>query len=257
MKRSGLLMLALACLISRVEADEPRDFTPQQLTFFETKIRPVLVEHCNECHAAGAKIVQGGLRVDHRAGLTKGGDSGPAVVPKQAEESLLLKALRYDEIEMPPKRKLPDSVIKNFEAWIAMGAPDPREAVTDPPIRSIDLKEGRKHWAFQSVTDPQPPVVKDESWPLDTLDHFILARLEAAGLKPVADANRYTWLRRVSLDLTGLPPTPGEIATFINDDSPQAFESVVDRLLSSRAFGERWARHWLDLTGSISPATPT
>ena len=249
MKRSGLLMLALACLISRAEADEPRDFTSQQLTFFETKIRPVLVEHCYECHAAGAKIVQGGLRVDHRAGLLRGGDSGPAVVPQQAEQSLLLKALRYDEFEMPPKGKLPDSVIKDFEAWIAMGAPDPREAVADPLIRSIDFEEGRKHWAFQPVTDPQLPAVKDESWPLDPLDHFILARLESAGLKPVEEANRHTWLRRVSLDLTGLPPTPGEIDAFINDKSPQAFEAVVDRLLSSRAFGERWARHWLDLTG--------
>ena len=249
MKRSGLLMLALACLISRAEADEPRDFTSQQLTFFETKIRPVLVEHCYECHAAGAKIVQGGLRVDHRAGLLRGGDSGPAVVPQQAEQSLLLKALRYDEFEMPPKGKLPDSVIKDFEAWIAMGAPDPREAVADPLIRSIDFEEGRKHWAFQPVTDPQLPAVKDESWPLDPLDHFILARLESAGLKPVEEANRHTWLRRVSLDLTGLPPTPGEINAFINDKSPQAFEAVVDRLLNSRAFGERLARHWLDLTG--------
>lgn len=249
MNRLAVLLLALACLVSRAEGDEPPDFTPQQLTFFETKIRPVLVEHCYECHAAGAKIVQGGLRVDHRAGLLRGGDSGPAVVPQQAEQSLLLKALRYDEFEMPPKGKLADSVIKDFEAWIAMGAPDPREAVTDPLIRSIDFEEGRKHWAFQPVTDPQLPAVRNESWPLDPLDRFILARLESAGLKPVAEANRHIWLRRVSLDLTGLPPTPGEIDTFINDKSPQAFEAVVDRLLSSRAFGERWARHWLDLTG--------
>ena len=217
MNRLAVLLLALACLVSRAEADEPRDFTQQQLTFFETKIRPVLVEHCYECHAAGAKIVQGALRVDHRAGLLRGGDSGPAIVPKQAEQSLLLKALRYDEFEMPPKGKLPDSVIRDFEAWIAMGAPDPREAVADPMIRSIDFEEGRKHWAFQPVTDPQLPAVKNESWPLDPLDHFILARLEASGLKPAAEANRHTWLRRVSLDLTGLPPTPGEINAFIND----------------------------------------
>ncbi len=249
MNRLAVLLLALACLVSRAEGDEPPDFTPQQLTFFETKIRPVLVEHCYECHAAGAKIVQGGLRVDHRVGLLRGGDSGPAVVPQQAEQSLLLKALRYDEFEMPPKGKLADSVIKDFEAWIAMGAPDPREAVTDPLIRSIDFEEGRKHWAFQPVNDPQLPAVRNESWPLAPLDHFILARLESAELKPVAEANRHTWLRRVSLDLTGLPPTPAEIDAFINDKSPQAFEAVVDRLLSSRAFGERWARHWLDLTG--------
>jgi hypothetical protein len=249
MKRTGMLMLALACLISRAEADESRDFTEQQLTFFETKIRPVLVEHCYECHAAGAKIVQGGLRVDHHAGLLRGGDSGPAIVPKQAEQSLLLKALRYDEFEMPPKGKLTDSVIKDFEAWIAMGAPDPREAIADPPIRSTDLEEGRKHWSFQPVADPPAPTVMDVSWPIDPLDRFVLAGLGQAGLRPVDDADRYTWLRRVSLDLTGLPPTPAEIDAFINDKSPQAFEAVVDRLLSSRAFGERWARHWLDLTG--------
>ncbi len=249
MKRTGMLMLALACLISRAEADESRDFTEQQLTFFETKIRPVLVEHCYECHAAGAKIVQGALRVDHRAGLLRGGDSGPAIVPKQAEQSLLLKALRYDEFEMPPKGKLTDSVIKDFEAWIAMGAPDPREAIADPPIRSTDLEEGRKHWSFQPVADPPAPTVMDVSWPIDPLDRFVLAGLGQAGLRPVDDADRYTWLRRVSLDLTGLPPTPAEIDAFINDKSPQAFEAVVDRLLSSRAFGERWARHWLDLTG--------
>ena len=244
----GVCLLLCAVLFGEVHAQEPAA-TPDQINFFETKIRPVLVEHCYECHAAGAKIVQGGLRVDHRAGLLRGGDTGAAIVPGDAEKSSLLAALRYEDVEMPPKGKLADSVIKDFEAWIAMGAPDPREAVTDPPIRSIDFEEGRKHWAFQPVTDPQLPAVRDESWPLDPLDRFILARLEAAGLKPVAEANRHTWLRRVSLDLTGLPPTPGEIDAFVADESPQAFEAVVDRLLSSRAFGERWARHWLDLTG--------
>ena len=244
-----VLLLALVCSTPWAQGEDAREFSQEQLAFFESKIRPVLVEHCYECHATGAKIVQGALRVDHRAGLLRGGDSGPAIVPKQAEQSLLLKALRYDEFEMPPKGKLPDSVIRDFEAWIAMGAPDPREAVADPLIRSIDIEEGRKHWSFQPVTDPHLPAVTNESWPLDPLDHFILARLESAGLKPVADANRHTWLRRVSLDLTGLPPTRAEIDAFINDRSPQAFEAVVDRLLGSRAFGERWARHWLDLTG--------
>ena len=241
-------LLLCAALFGEAHAQEPAA-TPDQINFFETKIRPVLVEHCYECHAAGAKIVQGGLRVDHRAGLLRGGDTGAAIVPGDAEKSSLLAALRYEDVEMPPKGKLADSVIKDFEVWIAMGAPDPREAVTDPPIRSIDFEEGRKHWAFQPVSDPQLPEVRDENWPLGPLDRYILARLEAAGLKPVAEANRHTWLRRVSLDLTGLPPTPGEIDAFINDKSPQAFEAVVDRLLSSRAFGERWARHWLDLTG--------
>jgi hypothetical protein len=223
--------------------------TSEELTFFESKIRPVLVTHCYECHAADSKILQGGLRVDSRGGLLRGGDSGAAIVPGSAETSLLIRALRYDGIEMPPKAKLPDSVIKDFEAWIAMGAPDPRVAEEPPAIRTIDLEAGHKHWAFQPVADPPSPTVKDDAWPIDSLDRFVLARLEKAGLRPAADADRYTWLRRVSLDLTGLPPTPAEIEAFVQDKSPRAYETVVDRLLASRAFGERWARHWLDLTG--------
>ncbi len=150
---------------------------------------------------------------------------------------------------MPPKGKLAASVIQDFETWIAMGAPDPRVAKDPKLARTIDIDEGRKHWAFQPVADPVPPAVKDVAWPVDPLDQFVLARLEARGLRPEVDANRYTWLRRVSLDLTGLPPTPADIDAFVCDNSPHAWATVVDRLLSSRAFGERWARHWLDLTG--------
>ena len=244
----NVCLLLCAAMFGEVHAQDPAS-TPDQIKFFETKIRPVLVEHCYECHAAGAKIVQGGLRVDHREGLLRGGDTGAAIVPGDAEKSSLLAALRFEDVEMPPKGKLPNAVIKDFEAWIAMGAPDPRRADELPAARTINLDEGRKHWAFQPVADPQPPVVKDESWPIDTLDRFILARQESVGLRPVADADRYTWLRRVSLDLTGLPPTPDEIEAFIRDNSPRACETVVDRLLDSRGFGERWARHWMDLTG--------
>ena len=244
----GVCLLLWAALFGEVHAQEPAA-TPDQIKFFETKIRPVLVEQCYECHAAGAKIVQGGLRVDHREGLLRGGDTGAAIVPGDTEQSPLLAALRYEDVEMPPKGKLPNAVIKDFEAWIAMGAPDPRRADELPVARTIDLDEGRKHWAFQPVTDPQPPVVKDESWPIDTIDRLILAKQESVGVQPVADADRYTWLRRVSLDLTGLPPTPEEIEAFVRDNSPRACETVVDRLLDSRGFGERWARHWMDLTG--------
>lgn len=242
----GLCILSAA--IPVVGAERPA-LTPEQVTFFETKIRPVLVEHCQECHATGAKIVQGGLRVDHREGLLKGGDTGAAIVPGNVEQSLLIKALRYDEIQMPPKGRLAEAVVKDFETWVAMGAPDPRAAEKPGVSRTIDLEEGRKHWAFQPVTDPSLPTVQDAAWPSDPLDRFVLARLEQAGLRPVVDADRYTWLRRVSLDLTGLPPTPAQIEAFIGDTSPQACEIVVDRLLESRAYGERWARHWLDLTG--------
>ena len=160
-----------------------------------------------------------------------------------------MAALRYDDVEMPPKGKLPEAVIKDFDDWIAMGAPDPRGADELLATRTIDLDEGRKHWAFQPVTDPPPPLVKDETWPIDPIDHFVIARQESAGIQPVDDADRYTWLRRVSLDLTGLPPTPEEVDSFVRDNSPHACETVVDRLLDSRGFGERWARHWMDLTG--------
>ena len=237
--------LLLFCLT----AHGKEDLTPEQLEFFEKKIRPVLVEHCYECHAAGSKIIQAGLRVDHRAGLLKGGDSGASIVPNEPERSAILKALRYEDAEMPPKGKLADSIIADFQAWIAMGAPDPRVADELPTARTIDLDEGRKFWAFQPVADPQLPSVHNQSWPLDPVDRFILSKQEEVGIQPVGDADRYTWLRRVSLDLTGLPPTHTEIDAFIRDNSPHACATVVDRLLDSRAYGERWSRHWLDLTG--------
>lgn len=217
--------------------------------FFESKIRPVLVEHCYECHAAGAKIVQGGLHVDSRDGLLKGGDSGPALVPGKADESLLLDSLHYETYEMPPKGKLPDAVIRDFETWIAMGAPDPRKENEAVKKRGVDIAAGRKHWAFQPIADPALPPVSNKEWPLDPVDHFLLAKLESSSLHPVVDVDRHTWLRRVSLDLAGLPPTLAEIESFVNDGSPAAHETVVDRLLNGRSFGERWARHWLDLTG--------
>ncbi|MFO0817032.1 MAG: PSD1 and planctomycete cytochrome C domain-containing protein [Pirellulales bacterium] len=228
--------------------------TREQLDFFESKIRPILVTHCYECHAAGAKIVQGGLRVDSRESLQRGGDSGPAVDPLHPNESRLLRAMKYDEWEMPPKGKLPDSVVQDFETWIRMGAPDPRSAETGdtPATRGkprATVDEGREHWAFRPVSDPPTPTTQEKGWGNDQLDAFVLARLEAAKLRPLPDADRGVWLRRVSLDLTGLPPSVDEIESFLADDSPAARERVVDRLLASPTFGERWARHWLDLTG--------
>jgi len=170
--------------------------TQEQLNFFESKIRPVLVTHCYECHSADSKIVQGRLRLDSREGVLKGGDTGAVLQPGKPEKSLLIKALRHDGIEMPPKGKLSASVIKDFETWIAMGAPDPRVAKESKVARTIDIEEGRKHWSFRPVANPAVPGVKDESWPIDPLDRFVLARLEASGLRPVPDADRYAWLRR-------------------------------------------------------------
>ncbi|MES2791965.1 MAG: DUF1549 domain-containing protein, partial [Planctomycetota bacterium] len=220
--------------------------------FFESKIRPVLVEHCYECHSSKTKVPKGGLRVDSRAALLRGGDSGPALVPGKPDESLLFNAMNYSDsaVEMPPKAKLADPVLVDFRQWIAKGAVDPRDEVpTVAQPSGLDPAKGRDFWAFQVPKSHAVPTVKDTAWPRTEVDHFLLAKLEAQGLKPVSDADRYTWLRRVSLDLTGLPPSPEQIAEFIADTTADADEHVVDRLLASSAFGERWARHWLDLTG--------
>ena len=218
--------------------------------FFDSKVLPILQKRCFECHSHGTKI-KGGLALDSRSGWVEGGDNGSAIEPGDVEASLLVKAVRYvdAEFEMPPKAKLPAGEIAILEEWVKTGAHDPRSSGTSKLKKGIDLVEGRKFWAFQPVRDPLPPRIQDTQWPLDPLDHFILAKQEQEGIAPVADADRYTWLRRVSLDLTGLPPTETEVLAFAQDSSPQAFEVVVDRLLASKGYGERWARHWLDLTG--------
>ena len=247
---SGLLgriaLFAAALLPVRATAAEP---TREQIDFFEKKIRPVLVEHCYKCHAADAKKVKGGLLLDTRDALRKGGDSGPALVPGDPAKSLLLKALRYEDTQMPPAGKLPDRVIADFETWIKQGAPDPRDGKTvqAPPGRTIDVAAGKRFWAFQPPTKHPAPQVKHADWPLKPIDRFILAKLEGAGLEPSPAADRRTWLRRVSFDLTGLPPTPEEVESFVNDPLPNAQEKVVDRLLASPHYGERWARVWLDV----------
>ena len=218
------------------------------IEFFEKKIRPVLVQHCYACHAVGAKKVQGGFLLDTRAGLRKGGKTGPALVPGKVNESLLIKALRYEDPEMPPKGKLPLAVIADFEKWVTMGAPDPRETT---PIakktKTIDFAAARQHWAFRPIPNPNPPPVRDETWPASLLDRFVLAKLEANGMAPSAPADRRTLIRRVYFDLIGLPPTFAEVQAFQNDSSPTAFAKVVDRLLYSPHYGERWGRHWLDV----------
>lgn len=211
----------------------------EDTTFFETKIRPVLVEKCYSCHSAEAEKVKGGLLLDTREGIRRGGDAGPGVVPGEVKKSLLISALRYeDDLEMPPKEKLPPEVIADFEKWIASGAHDPREGSAGPLAGTINLEEGRKHWSFQPITNPPVPAVKDESWPRTDIDRFILAALEAKGLKPVSDATPEQLRRRIAFDLTGLPPVESETSNV---------ESQTASLLASPRFGERWARHWLDV----------
>ncbi len=229
------------------KADAPN--TPEQVAFFESKIRPALVAKCYKCHAATAEKIKGGLVLDTRAGIRKGGDTGPAVVPGDLKESLLIQAIRHtdDALKMPPKEKLSDAVIADFERWVKMGAPDPRDGKAATVNKDIDVEKGRQFWAFQPPHKATPPAPKDKTWARTDIDRFLLTRVEAKGLKPVDDADKHTLLRRIYFDLIGLPPTPEEIEAFVGDSSPTAFENVVDKLLESPRFGERWGRHWLDV----------
>ncbi len=225
-------------------AEPPR----AQVEFFEKKIRPVLVKHCYKCHSAQSAKVKGGLLLDTRDGLLKGGASGPAVIPGDPAASLLLKALRHEDLEMPPGSKLPDAVIADFQTWIKQGAADPRTSkVVAAADQSTDIAAGKKFWSFQPPQAHPAPKVQGAAWPRTKIDAFILARLEQAGLAPNPPADRRTWLRRVSFDLIGLPPTPEEIDAFVNDPSPDAPARVVERLLESPHYGEHWARLWLDV----------
>jgi cytochrome c553 len=251
-----LALLSLAAPVGWLLAAAPEDKRPNDargIEFFEKKIRPILAEHCYQCHSAEAqagKKLKAGLFLDSRTGLLKGGDSGPAVISGKGAESLLIKALRYDgDPRMPPRRKLPDDVIADFLTWVNMGAPYPEGVAKTEPgkARKIDIEEGRKFWAYQEPRKIALPDVKDRAWPRADLDRFILARLEAKGINPAADADRTTLVRRLYYDLIGLPPTPEEIDAFVNDRSADAYEKLVDRLLASPHFGERWGRHWLDV----------
>lgn len=240
-----LSAVASLCIVrTQVAADD------QRLEFFEKRIRPVLVEHCYQCHAADARNVRGGLLLDSRAGTLAGGDSGPAVVPGEPEESLLLSALRHESFEMPPEKKLPDSVIADFETWIQQGAVDPREGGVAMKRQQIDLLAGRTFWSFQPIESPSPPET-DSSWPESAIDQFIAQRFSEQGLSAAADAGSDQILRRLYFVLIGLPPEPDEIRQFRlawDTDRATAIAEVADRLLESPRFGERWGRHWLDVT---------
>lgn len=219
------------------------------VAFFEKRIRPVLVEHCYPCHSAqafNADRLKGGLLLDSRAGLRHGGDSGPAVVPNRPADSLLMSALRHESYEMPPNGKLPDNVIADFKEWIERGAPDPRTEPT-PERASQSGSQVQKSWAFQPIDRKPPPTVQLDGWARGDVDRFILANLERAELEPVRDADRRTLLRRLYVDLTGLPPSAEEVDAFARSRQPHNVTEVVDRLLASPRFGERWGRHWLDV----------
>ncbi|WP_425614645.1 PSD1 and planctomycete cytochrome C domain-containing protein [Anatilimnocola sp. NA78] len=225
------------------------------LAFFESKIRPVLVKHCYQCHSVGAKKSEGGLLLDSRAGISKGGDRGPAIVVDKPEQSPLLIAISHtdSDLKMPPKKdRLPAEVIADFTQWIRLGAPDPREAVAATTISGpVDIETGRKFWSFQKPRAHEAPATADKTWPRSKLDHFVLARLEAANLHPSPDADPAILLRRLHFDLVGLPPTLADISSFKSLIEKNGIEAAltaeVDELLASPHFGERWGRHWLDV----------
>ena len=245
-------LVALFGLLHPAAADEAS--TAEDVAFFESKVRPILVEHCDGCHSADAETVRGGLLLDTRAGWAEGGDSGPAIEPGDPEASPLIWAVRYDDplLKMPPQGKLPDAAIADLEAWIRRGAPDPRAgksaAPPKPAGRTIDLDAARKEWPYTPIVRPEPPSPSDPvGWCRNPIDRFILDRLGREGLAPSPEADRRVLIRRAALDLTGLPPTPEEVDAFVADPDPDAYANLIDRLLERPSYGERWARHWLDV----------
>ncbi len=225
--------------------------SPEQVQFFESRIRPTLVAHCTKCH--GDEKQKGGLRLDSRTAMIEGGDSGAAIVPGKPDESLLVGAINHadDGPRMPPSKKLPAREIADLTQWIKAGAPWPGEdksAAAAPRRTEFTISDkDRAHWAFQPIHSPALPDLKDRSWVANPIDAFVLAKLEQKGLRPNPTASKRTLIRRAYYDLTGLPPTPKEVAAFEADNSPQAYEALIDRLLSSARYGEKWGRHWLDL----------
>lgn len=245
MKNFSLLITLSACLciLPRLSADDA-DLAAEK--FFENEIRPLLVEHCFECH--GPDKQKGDLRVDSIGAILSGGESGEAIVPHKPDESLLIEAVRYESYEMPPAGKLDDESIAALVKWVEMGAPWPGGDRTVRPTTPGELitEEDRSFWSFQPLSDPNVPDVKSD-WTRTDIDHFIVRKLNENKLAPTAEADRRTLLRRLTFDLTGLPPTAEQVQAFVNDDSPQAYEILVDELLTSPRHGEHWARFWLDL----------
>ncbi|MEQ2007763.1 MAG: PSD1 and planctomycete cytochrome C domain-containing protein, partial [Limisphaerales bacterium] len=237
-----------AAPVAPAAATAAATLTAQQSAFFEDKIRPLLAAHCLKCHSAAEGKTKGGLALDSRDGTLKGGDSGPAVVPGNPDKSSLIRAVRYTDsnLQMPPKgEKLSDAQIADLVAWVKMGAPDPRTGAAKG--KYANAAERKVWWAFQPVKKQEPPAVQNKSWPASPVDNFILAKLEEKNLKPSAPADRRVLVRRLYFDLIGLPPTPAEVEAFVNDKSSTAYEKLVDKLLASPHYGERWGRHWLDV----------
>jgi hypothetical protein len=241
-RRFALLVAVIVCIATPGVSADP---TPEQIEFFEKRVRPTLVRSCYPCHSAAVASPMGGLRVDTKEALLQGGKMGPAIEPGNPDSSLLIQVLSHaHKVKMPPSGKLPDDQIADLKSWVNMGAPDPRTAAASTKPSASD---GKKHWAFQPVQNPPVPEVKAKDWVRSPVDAFILAKLEARNLAPAQPAAKRDLIRRVTYDLIGLPPKVEEVDAFLKDQSPDAFKRVVDRLLDSPHYGERWARHWLDL----------
>ena len=236
-----IIFLLISLLIDQSPSLSEQAISDEHLRFFETDVRPLLADHCLKCH--GEKKQWGGLRLDSRAAMLQGGDSGPAVIPLQPDASLLIRAIRHEDedLKMPQDEKLSARQIETLVQWVAMGAPYPDAPLTEKRFRDPG------HWAFQPPVDVQVPEVRGMTWVQSDVDRFVLAKLEAEHLIPAPMADRRTLIRRLTFDLTGLPPTPDEMASFLIDERPDAYAQLVDRLLASPAYGERWGRHWLDV----------
>ncbi|MEZ6133360.1 MAG: PSD1 and planctomycete cytochrome C domain-containing protein [Pirellulaceae bacterium] len=243
-----LLGLIAVCLSGTGYPAYAEDTSAQQLEYFEKHVRPLLIEHCYECHSGSER--DGGLQLDSQAAWQAGGDSGPAIVPGSPADSRLMEAVGYQnlELQMPPSGQLPDDRIAILEKWIRDGAVDPRnQSASAAKASGMSIAEGRQFWSMQPLSDPAIPSTMNDPWVTTPIDAFILAQLQASDIRPAPPADRRTLIRRVTYDLIGLPPTPAAIANFLEDDSPQAYERLVERLLESPRYGERWGRHWLDV----------
>ncbi|MCG8584338.1 MAG: PSD1 and planctomycete cytochrome C domain-containing protein, partial [Pirellulales bacterium] len=253
----GILAVTLGISSQQLDAAEKEakasDFSPEHIEFFEKSVKPILTAHCIKCHG-GEKKIGGGLRLTNRASVLKGGDTGPGVSVESPEESVILSAINYEDYEMPPKGKLPPAEIEILTKWAKLGAPwtpgdhgpmHADETGEHGPPQIND--ETRKFWSFQPIKRPPVPQVKNADWVKNPIDAFIMRGLEKNNFRPAPPAERLALLRRAFYDLTGLPPSQADVERFLADKSPDAYEKLLDRLLASPQYGEKWARHWLDL----------
>lgn len=244
----SLAMLATACLPVIVSAQEQAEtkFDPEHIDFFESKVRPIFIKRCVSCH--GEEKQESGLRMDARSAILHGADSGKVVVPGKPEESGLIRAIRYEDYEMPPSGQMPEEEIAAIEHWVKLGMPWPEEAEPAVPLTFDErlVHDKANHWAFQPIANPEPPQVESD-WPRNEIDRFVLNRLQENEMTPASLAARRTLIRRATLDLHGVPPTAEEVQAFVSDESPDAYAKLIDRLLASPKYGEKWGRHWLDV----------